>query len=179
MLTMSTKEQKTSKEYIKSAGKKKLVLRRVAIQTSFKASHAPVGVVDFIRSTNYPYKKLLQNTMTGIFDFQISKQRPEWWIVKHDDKIKGVALVSYSPLNGEGYREFVGVEHLLVDETFRNQGVGGLILRTLQALARERDDLGGVNLESEEELLSYYERFGFVKRIYQPPGDFVKLIWRP
>jgi GNAT superfamily N-acetyltransferase len=175
---MSVVQQQPSKE--DTCGSSKLVLRRVGIRSSFMAGHAPVGVAEFIRSTPYAYKLHLQSTMSGKFDSQIPGQRPEWWIVQKDgDIIKGVALVSYSRLNGEGRQEFVGIEHVLVAEDYRNKGVGTLILRTLQKLARKCDDLAGVNLESEHELLSYYARFGFVRRQYQPPGKFVKLVWRP
>jgi len=158
-------------------GGSKLVLRRIAIRASFRANSAPPGVADFISSTPYEHKGLLRNTMSGMFDDQIPLHRPEWWIVQHDDDIKGLALVSYTRLNGEGLQEFVGVEHLLVAKDYRNKGVGSLIILTLQKLARKRKDLGGVNLESEVELLQYYSRFGFVKRAFQS-GAFVKLIWR-
>ena len=103
------------------------------------------------------------------------------WIVRQQDgNIKGLALVSYGQLNGERPgAEFVGVEHLLVADDFRHMGVGTMILTNLQKLIKKRDDLAGVNLESEQELISYYARFGFVRRGYQPPGAFVKLIWKP
>lgn len=117
--------------------------------------------------------------MSGQFDFQIPRQRPEWWIVQQADIIKGLALLCYGQLNGEDPKEeFVCVEHLLVAEDYRRKGVGTLILKTAQKLAQKRCHVAGVFLDSEPELLSYYARLGFVRREYQPGGAFVKLIWR-
>ena len=120
--------------------------------------------------------------MSGLFDHQIPAGRPEWWVVSNGEsqEIVGLALVSYSMLNMEVTRhEFVGVEHLIVAKKHRSKGAGTKIIRGLQALARKEDGLGGVNLESEHELVSYYGRFGFVERCWQPPGgQFIKLIWR-
>ena len=63
-----------------SSSSPKFVLRRFKI-TSFRASSAPRGVANFIESTPYDYKSHLYNTMSGLFDFQIPRQRPEWWVV--------------------------------------------------------------------------------------------------
>ena len=153
----------------------------MAIRQSFLASYAPSGVAEFIRSTEYPHKAMLKKTMSGLFDDQIPRDRPEWWVVQGENQeIVGLALVSYGRLNMEFTNlEYVGVEHLLVAENHRNKGVGTKIIRGLQALARKDDGLQGVNLESEPELIPYYQRFGFIERQYQPPGgQFVKLIWR-
>ena len=156
----------------------KLVLRRVAIRQSFRPAYAPKGVADFIQSTEYPHKDMLRKTMSGLFDGQIPAQRPEWWLVTECQDIVGLALVSYSELNGE-IGVSVGVEHLLVAQGHRNKGVGSKIIRGLQSLARKEEELNAVNLESEEELIPYYRRFGFVERSWQGYGNqFVKLIWR-
>ena len=157
----------------------KLVLRRVAIRHSFRAVYAPEGVADFIDSTDYPHKDMLRRTMSGLFDDQITRAaRPEWWLVTQNAKIVGLALVAYGKLNGE-VGVSVGVEHLLVAQGHRNKGVGSKIIRGLQSLARKEDGLAAVNLESEQELIPYYRRFGFVERSWQGYGNqFVKLIWR-
>lgn len=167
-----------SSKQANSTQKSTLVLRRVAIRQSFRPSHAPEGVAEFIDSTEYPHKQLLKQTMSGLFDSQIPSQRPEWWIVYKNQEIAGLALVSYSELNGE-MGIHVGIEHLLVAQGNRNEGVGTKIIHGLKALVR-KEGVAGINLESERELISYYRKFGFVERSYQGFGQdqFVKLIWR-
>ena len=130
---------------------------------------APDGVADFIESTEYQHKDMLRRTMSGLFDHQIPGQRPEWWLVTENQSIVGLALISYSELNGEVGLSLMA-EHILVSQDHRNKGVGTKIIRGLQALAR-REGVPHVSLESEPEMVAYYSRFGFVKRNWQGFGN--------
>lgn len=100
----------------------------------------------------------------SLFDLLLTSERGAILVAEESERILGMASVSYNLAMRYG-GEYCQLEELIVAPEGRGKSIGGRLVETTVARARERGcaEYGLYLVESTEQNQPFYEKYGFVR----------------
>jgi len=101
---------------------------------------------------------------TSVFELLLSQERGQILVAEHDDKLVGMASVSFNLAMRYG-GEYCQLEELIVDPAARGLNAGGALVQATIEAARQRGcaEYGLYLVESTEHNAPFYAKYGLVK----------------
>ncbi len=114
------------------------------------------------------YVQLVSDSAVSVLPEQIveisNDKNTALFVCEHNDRVIGTALVSLCADVMYGFQPFAVVENVIVDSSDRNQGIGTILLRHIEAfcLASDCSKIMLLSSSQREQAHRFFERHGFV-----------------
>lgn len=119
-----------------------------------QASKSDLPEIEALQTSSFPAEKQLTS---HILEESIRKSADTFLLARDENQLLGYILSSPQSDNPQSLK----VLSLVIESDHQRQGLGTLLLAALKEVAVELE-YKGIRLESPDELLSYFEKNGFI-----------------